>query len=437
VEIKWRIVPVESGRSQLMSVAKDGTMRILCTMIGLCLVSAASLFAQPGDSAKIHDYVKNLPPTPTPPYGEVQRLALAANPLGCEEHPHAPGMNRPGYLWQRDGKPQILEDYDHRRAFYGCLDWHSAVNSTWMMVSLIKADPTIAVAPAIRNELASHFQKPNIDGELEFFTKLKGQGADFEKPYGYAWLLKLYGELKTWNDPDGQRAATVLEPLAKWMSDQYVLYLHSLNYPVRVGLHPNTALDMGFVLDYTSQVQDKALETAVHETAMRLFGNDTHCATSSEPVFGDFASPCLMEAALMGRVLTPENYAKWLDTFLPSVYSEEFQLYAKDIDAVHGDNRDTTGTDEEGLPNAHLIGLNFQRAADFMTIAQSLPKDDPRVVAYERLATINGKQGYDKIGAAGYLGTHWLATYALLYENLVQKQPQTTSNRTQAAMGKP
>lgn len=409
-------------------------MRVLSNILILCLAGATSVLAQGGDSAKIRDYLKSLPTPTPPPYDEVQRLALAANPLGCEDHPHAPGMVRPGYLWQRDGKPQIIEDYDKHRTFYGCLDWHSAVNSTWMMISLIKADPTIAVAPAIRNELASHFQKENIDGELAFYTKLKGQGADFEKPYGYAWLLKLYGELKTWNDPDGQRAATVLEPLAKWMSEQYVLYLHSLNYPVRVGLHPNTALDMGFVLDYTNLVQDKALETAVHDTALRLFANDTHCATNAEPVFADFAAPCLTEAALMGRVLTPENYAKWLDTFLPPVYAEEFQLYAKDIDAVHGNNRDTTGTDEEGLPNAHLIGLNFQRAADFMTIAQSLPKEDPRVPVYLRLATINGKQGYDKIGAAGYLGTHWLATYALLYENLVHAS--TPPNRTQASLGK-
>jgi hypothetical protein len=410
-------------------------MRALSRILTLCLAGVTPLLAQASDNAKIRDYLKGLPTPTPPPYNETQRLALAANPLGCEDHPHAPGMIRPGYLWEREGKPQIIEDYDKHRAFYGCLDWHSAVNSTWMMISLIKADPSIAVAPAIRNELANHFQKPNIDGELEFFTKLKGQGADFEKPYGYAWLLKLYGELKTWNDPDGQRAATVLEPLAKWMSEQYVLYLHSLNYPVRVGLHPNTALDMGFVLDYTNLVQDKTLETAIHETAMRLFGNDTHCATASEPVFGDFASPCLTEAALMGRVMTPETYCKWLDTFLPPVYSEEFQLYAKDIDAVHGNNRDTTGTDEEGLPNAHLIGLNFQRAADLMTIANSLPKEDPRVAVYERLATINGKQGYDKIGAAGYLGTHWLATYALLYENVAHAST-SQSNRTQASISK-
>jgi hypothetical protein len=137
----------------------------------------------------------------------------------------------------------------------------------------------------------------------------------------------------------------------------------------------------------------------------------------------------------MGRVMTADAYSNWLDTFLPPVYSEEFQLYAKDIDAVHGNNRDTTGTDEEGLPNAHLIGLNFQRAADLLTISKSLPKDDPRVAVYQRLATINGKQGYDKIGAAGYLGTHWLATYALLYENVVHLPSPSSPSRTQASVG--
>src|SRR3984885_1576813 len=149
-------------------------MRILPKILTLCLAGATSLLAQGSDAAKIRDYLKSLPnPTP-PPYDEVQRLALAANPLGCEDHPHAPGMTRPGYLWQRDGKPQILEDYDKHRAFYGCLDWHSAVNSTWMMISLIKADPTIAVAPAIRNELVGHLQKQNVGGELDYFSQLKG-----------------------------------------------------------------------------------------------------------------------------------------------------------------------------------------------------------------------------------------------------------------------
>lgn len=396
---------------------------VFCTLAG-CFAASA----QKDENAKIGAYFKSMKSAAPPDYNETERLALAANPLGCEEHPHAPGRNLPGYLWQRDGKPKIAEEYDKHRAFYGCLDWHSAVNSTWMMVSLIKSDPTIAVAPGIRNELEYRLQKPNIDGEIAYFTHLQALGADFEKPYGYAWLIKLYGELKTWNDPEGQRSAAVLEPLYTWMSQQLIAYLHSLNYPIRIGVHPNTALDMGFVLDSTAQTHDTALETAVHDAAIRLFGGDKHCDTGSEPVFNDFNSPCLAEAAVMGRVMTPDAYAKWLDDFLPPVYSPEFQIYAADIDALHGNNRDTTGTEQEGVPNAHLIGLSFQRAADFLWIARSLPPNDPRTPVYRRFSEITGKQGYDKIGLGGYAGTHWLATYALMYENLLDHKAGPTQH---------
>jgi len=416
-------------------------MRLLCMVLTLCLVPA--LAAQATDPAKLAEYLKTMPAAAPPVYDEVERLALAANPLGCEDHPHAApaggggiGVASRAYLWQREGRPQIMEEYDKKRAFYGCLDWHSSVNSMWMMVSLIKQDPTIAVAPAIRLEFQTHVDKDNIDGEIAYFKGLKGPQADFEKPYGYAWLLKLYGEVKSWDDPEGKRMATVLEPLAKYIDEGYIAYLKSLNYPVRVGLHPNTALDMNFTLDYTNETHDVATETVIKETAVRLFGNDKHCATGAEPVFGDFASPCLAEAALMGRVLTAQQYSKWLDTFLPPVYAPEFQTYANEIDAIHGNNRDTTGTDEEGLPNAHLVGLNYQRAADFAMIANGLPKDDPRVPAYQRLASISAKQGFEKIGTAGYLGTHWIATYALMYENLANVSNATPPEKIRAEAGK-
>lgn len=403
-------------------------MRVLCTALVFCIAGAGPLGAQSSepakDPAKIAEYIKGMPSATPPAFDEVQRLALAANPLGCEDHPHSPpaASGTRAYLWQRDGKPEILEEYDKKRAFYGCLDWHSAANSMWMMVSLLKQDPTIPVGPAMRLEFQNHIKKENIDGEIAYFQGLKGPLADFEKPYGYGWLMKLYGEAKSWDDPEGKRISTVLEPFHKWINENYIAYLKSLNYPIRVGLHPNTALDMIFTLDYTNQTHDTATATVIHDTAIRLFGNDKHCATASEPVFGDFASPCLVEAALMGRILDPQAYSKWLDTFLPPVFTPEFQVYAKDIDAVHGNNRDTTGTDEEGLPNAHLVGLNYQRAADLLMIANGLPKDDPRVPAYRKMASINAKQGYDKIGTAGYLGTHWIATYALMYENLANAQ---------------
>jgi hypothetical protein len=56
-------------------------------------------------------------------------------------------------------------------------------------------------------------------------------------------------------------------------------------------------------------------------------------------------------------------------------------------------------------------------------IANGLPKDDPRVPVYRRFASLAAKQGFEKIGSAGYLGTHWIATYALMYENLANVTP--------------
>ena len=128
-------------------------MRVASALFTLCLAGAPALVAQSSDPTELTAYLKSLPDVKPPVYDEVQRLALAANPLGCEDHPHAAGGGGAGartYLWQREGHPQILEEYDKHRAFFGCLDWHSGVNSTWMMVSLIKSDPTIAVGPAIR-----------------------------------------------------------------------------------------------------------------------------------------------------------------------------------------------------------------------------------------------------------------------------------------------
>jgi hypothetical protein len=407
-------------------------MRILLTALALGL-AIHTLAAQATDPGKLAVFLKTMPAETQPSFDEIHRLALAANPLGCEDHPHSAGLgNVKPYLWQREGKPQILEDYDKHRAFYGCLDWHSAVNSMWMMVSLLKQDPTIPVASSIRLEFQTHIQKDNVDGELAYFKGLRGPLADFEKPYGYAWLMKLYGEAKSWDDPEGKRIATTLEPLARWIGESYIDSLRSLNYPVRVGLHPNTALDMNFMLDYAAQTHDKAMERVIHETALRLFGNDRRCSTASEPVFGDFASPCLAEAALMGRVLEADTYGTWLEGFLPPPYAEDFAVYTRDIDAIHGNNRDTTGTDEEGLPNAHLVGLNYQRAADFLMIANGLPQGDARVAVYRRLASLTAKQGYDKIGTAGYLGTHWIATYALMYENLAMASRTATDAKLQA-----
>ena len=57
-------------------------MPVVSRILILCLAGATSVLAQGNDSAKIRDYLKSLPAPAPPEYDEVQRLALAANPLG-------------------------------------------------------------------------------------------------------------------------------------------------------------------------------------------------------------------------------------------------------------------------------------------------------------------------------------------------------------------
>jgi hypothetical protein len=395
-------------------------MRVLCIGIALFLTACSATFAQNGDNAKVAAYLKSLPQVTPPVFDEARVTALAALPLSCIDHPQESPEQPHDYLWIHDSKQRPVDDYDKNRGFYGCSDWHSAVNSTWTMIALMKQDPKLALAPVIRQRLMDHMGSSNIAGEVAFFSAAKGwEGKNFERPYGYTWLLKVYGELASWNDPDAKKLAANVEPLAKLLAGEYVKYLKSMPYPIRVGQHPNSALTMGFALDYTDAVTDPAVKAAVSETAMRFFGKDKNCPTSYEPEHSDFLSPCLTEAMLMSRIMDQKQYVSWLDSFLPPVTSSEFQVYASDIDSsrISGSGSTADADDKDGLlgAKAHLIGLAFQRAASLVRIASALPKDDPRVAVFQRLAAMNARQGFNKMGDAGYAGQHWLATYAVLY----------------------
>jgi len=389
----------------------------------LALSTAAHAFAAPAPNANpTTQYLKSLPPAQRPVFDQTQIVALASLPLSCIDHPQRLQDHPQTYLWVYDEKAHPAPGYDTNRAFYGCYDWHSAVNSTWTLLALLRQNPKMLLAPVIRQRLTEHLGKDNIAGEVNFFSYDEpgdAESKEFERPYGYTWLLKLYGELKSWNDPDAQKLAVNMQPLVKLLAAKYIAYLTSLPYPMRVGVHPNTALTMSFALDYTDATGDTEVKTAIHDAAIRFFGNDKNCPTAYEPSNGDFASPCLAEAMLMGRVLDQKNFVQWLDAFLPPVYSPAFKVYQVEIDTsrikASGSNADAE--DKDGLlgSKSHLIGLAFQRAADLLGIAAALPAEDPRVPVFQHLADFNAQQGFQKIGDAGYLGQHWLSTYAVLY----------------------
>ena len=251
------------------------------------------------------------------------RSCSSAMPLSCMDHPQ-PRPNAAPYLWEATFTP--VPDFETTRAFYGCYDWHSAVNSAWTLVRILKMFPDLPTAPAIRQKLNDHFGATNIAGDLEF---MRGAGT-FELPYGYAWLLRLQYELRSWNDSDAVRWAANIQPMATYMSERMITYLKGLQQPVRTGVHPNTAMAMDNALGY-ARAFDPALEAAIRESAERLFKRDIRCNTAAEPGPSDFASPCLMEASIMGQLMDRDAFLPWLDAFLPPLYSAEFRPLTKGL----------------------------------------------------------------------------------------------------------
>jgi hypothetical protein len=133
-------------------------------------------------------------------------------------------------------------------AFYGCFDWHSTVHGHWMLVHLLKLFPNMPEAPAIRVALGQNLSGKNIAGEVAYLKQ--ANRASFERTYGWAWLLKLAEELHGWNDEDGKRWSANLQPLAAALVEKYLAFLPKQNYPIRTGVHPNTAFGLAFALDY-------------------------------------------------------------------------------------------------------------------------------------------------------------------------------------------
>ena len=362
------------------------------------------------------------PPGPAPVLDLETALNLASLPLSCFDHPHSLPGSRSAYLYEMTFTR--VPDYEATRAFYGCWDWHSAVNSAWTMIRLLKELPELSEAPAstgplVREKMRNHITESAIAGELEYFRN----NPAFERPYGWAWLIFLHAELDSWDDPQAEEWADRLAPLADLMSDRLAEYLGELEEPSRSGAHTNTAFAIALSLEAVEMSSRRELERALREAAVRFYAKDGSCPTADEPGRSDFLSPCLEEAALMTRVLDPEDYVLWLDTLLPPMDSAAFAPLRTSALS------DTADTDlPAGIPaserdrvrmslgaRSHLIGLAFTRADAMLRIAAALPDTDPRVAELRRLARQHAATGYRTMHDAGYAGSHWIGSFALKY----------------------
>jgi hypothetical protein len=287
-------------------------------------------------------------------------------------------------------------------AFHGSFDWHSCVHMHWLLVHVRRRRPSLPQRAAIDAVLDRHLAPDTIAAECAYLARPTAKA--FERTYGWAWLLKLAHEIARSGDDRARRWSVCLAPLAQAIVARYADYLPRARYPIRHGIHPNSAFGLAFALEYARHAGEQALEALCIAKARAWYGDDRDAPAAWEPSGTDFLSPALIEALLMRRVLAAPEFGAWLAAFLPGLARREpANLFVP----AEVDDR----TDAQIV---HLDGLNLSRAWCFAGIAASLRADDPRVAVLRSAAGAHRDAGLAGLDSADYLGSHWLASFAAL-----------------------
>jgi hypothetical protein len=297
-----------------------------------------------------------------------------------------------------NGPDDIRRPRELHPAFYGCLDWHSAVHGHWLLVRLLRAVPGLPEAAQIRAALDANLTADHITAEVAYFTAPHRQS--FERMYGWAWLLQLATELHGWDDDGARRWAANLAPLTELIVARYLGFLPKQTYPIRTGVHANTAFGLAFALDYARLAGHAALEALIVERAMAYYAADRDAPAGWEPGGEDFLSPALAEADLMRRVLPAAELAAWLHGFLPRGLLPSLRTPAIVSDRSDG-------------KLAHLDGLNLSRAWCLRAVASALPATDALHAELVASAEVHAAAGLANVATGDYMGEHWLASFAV------------------------
>jgi hypothetical protein len=284
--------------------------------------------------------------------------------------------------------------------FFGSFDWHSCVHGHWLLARLLRRFPDLPQAGAIRALFDDQFTQNKVAGEVAYLARPSARG--FERPYGWAWLLMLQGELARHSSDDGRRWAATLKPLADAFVARFHDYLPLATYPVRMGLHANTAFALILARDYAAAVGDTTLAALCAQRARHWYLADTNC-NALEPSQSDFLSPTLIVAACLRGVLPDAEFRNWFAAYLPSAqYGEPATLFTP-----------ATVADRSDGQIAHLDGLNLSRAWCWRLIADVLPANDSLRARAEAAIAVHLQSALPHV-AGDYMGEHWLASFALL-----------------------
>jgi hypothetical protein len=311
------------------------------------------------------------------------------------------GMEYPNGLSLAVSGPQDLgTPRELHPIFFGSFDWHSCVHSHWLLARLRRIAPGLSQSAGIEAHFDQAFTPEKTASELAYLARPHSRG--FERPYGWAWLLMLQSELERHQDGAGRRWATALRPLADAFASRFKAWLPLADYPVRAGVHSNTAFALALTHEYAQVAGDETLTELVTAKARDWHFEDRDCQ-AWEPSGDDFLSSALVEAELMRRVLAPAAFEAWFHRFLPrAAEGQPATLFepARVSDRTDG-------------KIAHLDGLNLSRAWCWRGVARALGVGSPLGQIALEAAGRHLEASLPHV-SGDYMGEHWLASFALL-----------------------
>lgn len=308
--------------------------------------------------------------------------------------------NHPAHLLT--GPEDLREPHLLHPVFFGSYDWHSAVHQHWMLLRLLRRHPGLPERDRIHAWFDDRMTTSNVATEVDYSEHPARR--TFERPYGWAWLLRLAAELTELARSGGpesavaaDRWASALEPLQRTLRDRTLRWLEENPYPHRAGAHANSAYACRLLVEVAAVQGDGELAEAVDVAARRWYLDDRAAPAHFEPSAADFLSPTLVEADLLASLLPTERFATWLDDFLtdPSPLTEPVVV-----------------SDRTDPQTVHLDGLNLSRAWCWLRIAAALPGHDPRRAPAADAARAHREASLPHV-LGDYVGSHWLPTFAV------------------------
>lgn len=304
-----------------------------------------------------------------------------------------------GILHQMTSDEDALPPHVLHPAFYGCYDWHSAVHSHWQLIRAIQSFPNAPFAAPALAALQQTLTAENLATEMTYVADRD----HFEMPYGMAWLLQLCAELREWDTDQARQWLNWLTPLEDHAAAQFAKYLNKMPFPVRTGLHNQTAFSLGLVFDWAQTAGRPDLLDLIRTRGRDFYLADRNAPLAYEPSGSDFLSPALAEADLMRRVLDQDEFVMWLDGFFGVDAAQKLTSHWQPVGIA----------DFSDGQLAHFTGLNMSRAWMLRKIGRALPDDHHLRTVLLELAQTHQEVGIPSVLHEDYMVSHWAPTFVV------------------------